>query len=205
MRCLKQRIKHRTTTDPTSAVLRSRDRRSSRRFPPLKYGCASRGSARRVSFTNTYYCVVLFGQRVSLGKRQHVRRIYTISNFVSLQRVFALLPRRPHLSRSDNLSTCLFWQTATALKKRHTSRPVVYSFTYPILIYSFMHFLGKCLPLLVYYLPYEQPCPTLLIIGPHSISLPFLLQGHSQGDVCCWCSYSVQQFAGLRRHHDKVR
>lgn len=45
---------------------------------------------------------------------------------------------------------------------------------------------------------------TLLILGPHSISLPCLHQGRPAGDVCCWCSYSDQRSAGLRRHHDEV-
>lgn len=45
---------------------------------------------------------------------------------------------------------------------------------------------------------------TFWILGPHSISLSFLLQGCPEGDVCCWCSYSDQRFAGLRGYHDKV-
>lgn len=120
-----------------------------------------------------------------------VRRINRICNLVSLQRVFALLPRRN--SRNDNLSTCLAWQTVAAMMKKQQKK---HTLSTHLLIYVFIcqipTYFTSCL------------IRHSLILCPHAVSVPFLLQSCPEGDVCCWCPYFGQQCAGLRGHHNKV-
>lgn len=188
MRCRKQRIEQPATTNPTSAVLRSRDHGNFRvifcvfflKF--FRYGWASRRSACRVSFNSVRDRASASG----LGKRHPL-----VTSCHS--REFGSLPRRTSRESGTLVDTVTTCQQVCPGK----TAPVVFCSESIHLVYIkvFIH---------VLYLPHELCCVTLATLGAHQIPLSFLLQGGSEGNVRCWCTYSDQQFAGLRRHHDKV-
>lgn len=126
-----------------------------------------------MSFANAHGCVVLccFDSACPLRNDNMyaiVRRINRICNLVSLQRVFALLPRRN--SRNDNLSTCLAWQTVAAMMKKNPKKThVVYSFTYLCIYLSNTY--------LLYELSYQTLSDSLSSLSFCSIFAPELSRG----------------------------